>query len=188
MKTCSKCKIPKCLNDFGKNKSRADGHQGRCKQCFSQLNKIWSINNLEKKKQYSKEYYGLNLDKYKLLNEKRYIDNPEKHRNASKQWRLNNLEKHRGNQLKSRFWPNSSWQEALKSYQSLFNDQKGLCGCCQKPQSDFKKRFAVDHCHKTGKIRGLLCATCNKGIGLLQDNSDIVYKAFQYLLRTNEQD
>lgn len=43
------------------------------------------------------------------------------------------------------------------------------------------RRHAIDHCHITGKIRGLLCDTCNKGLGLFYDDLDLLQKAINYL-------
>ncbi len=44
----------------------------------------------------------------------------------------------------------------------FFEKQKGCCAICKKPQSAFKNRLALDHNHKTGKLRGLLCYYCNR--------------------------
>jgi len=55
----------------------------------------------------------------------------------------------------------------LEQYDKLLKKQKGCCGICNKPQSNFKKRFAVDHNHQTGKIRGLLYRECNRQLGIV---------------------
>ena len=65
-----------------------------------------------------------------------------------------------------------------------------LCSICEKPESQLTKTgiiklLAVDHCHKTGKLRGLLCSRCNLALGLLNDSSDILYKAISYLDKSN---
>lgn len=66
-------------------------------------------------------------------------------------------------------------------YNNLFIAQNGCCAICGRHQQEFKKKLAVDHDHITGHIRALLCLNCNRGMGLLQDNSDLLRKAADYL-------
>lgn len=66
-------------------------------------------------------------------------------------------------------------------YNSLFNKQEGKCAICGTPQSNIKKSLAVDHDHKTGRIRGLLCSNCNVAIGLFKDDLEVLQKAIIYL-------
>lgn len=56
--------------------------------------------------------------------------------------------------------------------------QNGLCAICKE-----NKKLVVDHCHITGNIRGLLCNTCNIGLGMMKDSPDILRAASLYLLR-----
>ena len=57
----------------------------------------------------------------------------------------------------------------------------GRCAICGRHQSELSRKFAVDHDHKTGKIRGLLCARCNYIVGAVESNGDIIPMAKQYL-------
>lgn len=66
-------------------------------------------------------------------------------------------------------------------YARLFNLQGGRCAICGKSYKDESQMLAVDHDHKTGKIRGLLCRKCNFAIGLLQENPVFLLKALLYL-------
>ncbi len=68
----------------------------------------------------------------------------------------------------------------LHDYEKLFLVQKGLCLLCGKADS-VGRRLAVDHCHKTGKIRGLLCTLCNCGLGNFRDDEGLLTKAIDYL-------
>ena len=74
----------------------------------------------------------------------------------------------------------------------IMDQQKGCCAICGQslPLSDGTKtgvkHFAVDHCHNTLKVRGLLCQGCNLGIGCLQDSVSTLKKAIQYLEEINE--
>ena len=71
----------------------------------------------------------------------------------------------------------------LSDYEKLFKEQNGQCKICgaTKPGRKGIKRFAVDHCHATNKIRGLLCMACNTAIGLLKENPNLFDAAKQYL-------
>lgn len=72
-------------------------------------------------------------------------------------------------------------------YLSMKEAQHNLCLICNKPESDIDKRtmipkeLAVDHCHITGKVRGLLCKTCNLGLGYFNDNPKLLEQALNYL-------
>ena len=69
----------------------------------------------------------------------------------------------------------------LEDYDNMFQNQDGCCAICGEHQDSFKIRLAVDHCHNTGKVRGLLCLSCNAGIGNLKDSPTLLKKALNYL-------
>ena len=64
-------------------------------------------------------------------------------------------------------------------YEKMFNNQDGKCLLCDK-KCDYRK-LHIDHCHSTGKIRGLLCSNCNLGLGNFKDNIETLKKAIEYL-------
>lgn len=66
---------------------------------------------------------------------------------------------------------------SLDTYTSESNIRNNMCDICSKQV----KSLHVDHDHSTGKIRGYLCGSCNRGIGLLQDKSSVMIKAANYL-------
>ncbi len=70
---------------------------------------------------------------------------------------------------------------SLVEYDKMLVAQEGVCAICGRP--DPKRRLTVDHCHLTGKVRGLLCKKCNTAIGLLGDSSDVLVKALAYCLK-----
>lgn len=76
----------------------------------------------------------------------------------------------------------------IEDYDILFKNQNGKCAICGKYQSELKKELNVDHCHITGKVRGLLCLDCNHGLGKFFDNSEILQNAVDYinLLKNNQ--
>lgn len=78
---------------------------------------------------------------------------------------------------------------SLQHYERLFNRQGGLCAICGRSEkakiNGIIKSLAVDHCHTTGKIRGLLCHRCNLGLGWFDDNVVLLRHAVAYLLNGN---
>lgn len=75
-------------------------------------------------------------------------------------------------------------------YNILFIKQNYVCKICNKPERVYRNnkllKLSVDHCHKTGKIRGLLCNNCNRGLGFFNDSSDLLRSASYYLENNNE--
>lgn len=67
----------------------------------------------------------------------------------------------------------------LDEYDALLNG--AVCAICRTASCSTGKRLAVDHCHVTGKVRGVLCNNCNRAIGLLGDNPDALLAAAAYL-------
>lgn len=64
----------------------------------------------------------------------------------------------------------------------LKEDQKGKCAIC----TTFMAKPHLDHCHRTGEIRGLLCGRCNAGLGFFRDNPFALTQAIGYLAKNNE--
>jgi translation initiation factor 2 beta subunit (eIF-2beta)/eIF-5 len=87
----------------------------------------------------------------------------------------------------TRFWPGSTWREALAKYMELLAKQDNKCAICKRPETTKNprngkpKELAVDHCHATGKVRGVLCDKCNRAIGMLSDSVEACLTAAEYL-------
>lgn len=65
-------------------------------------------------------------------------------------------------------------------FKKLLVEQKRRCLICKRPLKN-KGKWGVDHCHKTGKVRGILCFMCNSGLGHFQDSVERVQAALNYL-------
>jgi hypothetical protein len=103
-----------------------------------------------------------------------YCKNCKQQKN-NKSWtknRYKHLEERKNNHLLK------TYNISLKDYKEMLNNQYGLCAICF---SKDKRKLAVDHNHKTGKIRGLLCQRCNQGIGMFQDNYELLINAIKYI-------
>lgn len=94
---------------------------------------------------------------------------------------LENPGTERGRQLEREFGI------TFQRYNDMLNAQNGLCKICNEKEttkhhkSGKVKSLAVDHCHKTGEVRGLLCQRCNRVLGKVRDNVDLLNKMKAYL-------
>ena len=70
---------------------------------------------------------------------------------------------------------------SIEEYDKLHRQQNGLCVICHKPEIWHFKKLSIDHDHKTGKIRGLLCQRCNTLLGMSEDSADRLRAAASYL-------
>lgn len=104
---------------------------------------------------------------------------------TSERWRKNNRSKFLNSVKEASL--KRAFNISLNEYKKLFKDQKGLCAICnKKEQRKIGNKIcdlSVDHDHKTGKVRGLLCNQCNNGIGRFKDNITYLEKAIDYLKR-----
>ena len=76
----------------------------------------------------------------------------------------------------------------LDDYNRMLKIQNNRCAICNGTETGRKdiKYFNVDHCHTTGKVRGLLCHGCNSGIGNMKDDVELLDKAIAYLKEMNK--
>lgn len=153
-KRCPSCGVTKALTDFHK-----DSHNKRlgvatyCRKCTLEKMKIWYRKNIEKRREYR-------------------IKNKEKIKGWGKQWRANNKrDYHQYNCLK--------YGITSQDYLKILQAQNGGCAICGKPAN--RRKLDIDHCHLTGRVRGLLCPDCNIGIGRLGDSTEHLKKALIYL-------
>ncbi len=78
----------------------------------------------------------------------------------------------------------------VEQFEIMLGEQGGCCLICKTPEDSIDPRtgktrnLAVDHCHTTGKVRGLLCAGCNNGLGCFKDDTNRIVAALEYLETT----
>ena len=162
-KVCITCKKEKSLDSFNKNKSMIDGLHYTCRTCSSIL----------KKKNYKKHKEKI-CAKGKLY----YKNNREKALQKAREYNKSHKQSIRGYHLKHYY------NITLEQYDVMFEIQNGVCVICGPPE--LMRRLSVDHCHETGKIRGLLCQRCNRAIGLMEDNVQNLHNAIKYLDKKDE--
>lgn len=165
-KKCGKCGLLKPVSEFHANKNM--GASSYCKPCQKGYMRAYYQKNKEKMKAQATEYYKENREK-RLSQSKAYNSDPENKR----RWKCKDLQRRYG--------------VTLEWYENKLEEQGGLCSICKYSSEDTEgRRLAVDHCHETGEARGLLCSTCNTGLGLLKDSEEVLLAAIAYLQRNSE--
>lgn len=169
MKRCYRCKINKHISEFTKDKQRKSGLCEECKSCTKIRHKLYYESNKETHKRTKKVYYETNKDKILEKSRAYYHANKSECSRRAKEWRLKNPDSIKRARLKR-------YGITLEQYTDLVLKQEGLCKICGE-----NKPLDIDHNHETGLIRGLLCGCCNKGIGQLKDNIELLENAIKYL-------
>lgn len=154
-KVCSTCKVEKEITEFSKDKTEKDGYTYSCKVCRNKRYNDWA-----------KE----NKDKVRERNAKRAED------------RQAYYQSERGIISSRRTHLKRKYNMTLEEYNVILESQNGVCDICKEPESYGRATFlSVDHCHNSNTIRGLLCNNCNRAIGLLKDDIDVLENAVKYL-------
>jgi hypothetical protein len=98
---------------------------------------------------------------------------------------LDNTAKVNKSDTKRAWWLFSKYNMLVDDYNKTLFAQNGVCAICRCPETHTQKGIltplCVDHDHKTNEIRGLLCRICNKGLGLFNDDIDLILSAIEYL-------
>lgn len=183
MKICHTCKIEQNKSNF--YISKKSGIYPECKTCSKLRMNVYYYNNKDKVKANSKKW-SENNPEIRNRNVKRWRENNSKRivelaRNRYKKDSELIKESNRNRYLKRHY--NLSAEE----YDIILKKQNNVCLICGQVEvstrndGNGKRRLSVDHCHKTGKVRGLLCSNCNKALGGFKDSTTILEKAIEYL-------
>lgn len=166
MRTCTKCGVEKeVTGEFFRPHGHSPGFRGACRECEARL---------------QREDYVKNPEKCCAASRKWCRDNPEKHNATKRAWTKANKDKHNATRRKSVYGVSN------ETFLAMLEKQCGKCAVCGFvfPGINTGDRTVsphVDHCHKTGAFRGILCSDCNSGIGRLKDDFFTVIKAASYL-------
>jgi len=169
IKRCYKCKLKKKFTEFHKNRGNRDGLVSICKSCKSEYVRrpeVKSVALMRQRERYKnpkiKETNRIKSEQFrKSENGKKYIFN---------------------HYLKYNYGIDS------QKYMEMFESQSGCCAICKRHQSHFKKRLALDHNHKTGAIRELLCKPCNTSLGNVEEDINRILAMIKYLKKHNSKE
>jgi hypothetical protein len=151
-KICATCKVEKPVTEFGVNNDCKDGLHYYCKSCWA--------------KRRRETYKAIRKDPVRL---RKLLDGVN---------RYNKRHQHKRNLR-------HNYDMSVEQYQRMLTEQGGLCVICRKPEKKKRKgvlqKLSVDHCHTSGRVRGLLCSRCNLMIGMAHENPEILARAIDYL-------
>lgn len=175
-KTCRGCGLTKSLEDYRRHPSYADGRDNKCKKCKSTA-KPKSVLLKDCKK------CSRCLEVKPFSDFSRDKATPTGYRSWCKACnaliRLAHASYGMGDRSKILL---RKYGITSADYDAMLSTQGGECAICgTNVPGGNKSFFCVDHDHKTGAVRGLLCESCNRGIGILNDDPDILDKAASYL-------
>jgi hypothetical protein len=202
-KICFQCHETKPADQFYRNKGHKDGLSARCIDCTKlDMHRRWRAKHPEPPpyvpptEKLCKGCFKVKpLDEFHRHKSPRdgrqgrckacqvagiranHQNNPRKHAAYNREWDRRNPDKKADTQLKSRLGL------AHGTYATMLATQDGKCGICDttKPGGNTWKRFPVDHDDITGQVRGLLCNSCNNGIGRFRHDPILLQKAISYL-------
>ncbi|MEK6884804.1 MAG: endonuclease VII domain-containing protein [Nanoarchaeota archaeon] len=171
MKRCCKCKVQQPIKNFYKDKSRGDSLQPRCKSCKAKIQREYRQCDPEKNREQARKWYKNNKETYlpKLRTQRK--QNPKGVNMANKKWRSNNQERRKA------YYLAYYYKITTEEYNQLLKSQNGICAF----PSCRRIILHVDHDHKTGKVRGLLCTQHNVGLGSFKDNIQQLAEGIEYL-------
>lgn len=136
-------------------------------------------------KQKRRQQDPLFREQEKQIERDKYASDPEyrtRKLQRNKAWREANPEAHKRNiliqHLKKRFGI------TIEQYEEMLQRQQNTCAICKQPSKN-ARRLDIDHCHKTGQVRGLLCNDCNTGLGRFRESLTSLQNAIDYLTKHN---
>ncbi len=197
MKRCSKCKVEKALSEFGNDRSRGDCKYPQCKSCQRAISNAWKKRNPEKVKKANREWSRKNPEGGRKAAREWRARNLETARANSKAYYAKNSEKLCADQRARAKRIRKENPDLLPRQKRALHAKKcgvpehllnaveasiiGPCWVCGELQGTRKYLHSIDHNHKTGEFRGILCSGCNTAIGLLKDSPEIGESLVQYI-------
>ncbi len=184
-KICSKCKSEKTLSGFYKNSSKNDGHSSECKSCAEVTIKEWRSRNKDKFNGYRKKWKDNNKDKINASGADYRKRFPEECRERTRRSVAKNP--HASHMRKRRKHLISKYGITHDDFLVMIQEQGYACAICGINLACLPDRLVhVDHCHETSKVRGILCLSCNIGLGKFYDSPELLMSAALYLEKSVE--
>lgn len=170
MQTCTKCGQAKPFEQFAKHKNMPTGYLRQCKEC---------------KNAYLREYYKNNEDQRRKRRERKWEwrqDPTNRAYENAKGYEAQRVRENRAEVYRRHLYK-KNYGMTIADYDRMADEQGHGCAICHQPPSGKHKYFHIDHCHTTGKVRALLCSSCNTALGSFKDDENLVLAAAAYLER-----
>ena len=153
LKQCRKCKKELPESEFTPDKARSGGLKSKCRKCNAEVRRErYHENRIEIAKS-QREY----MVEYKKKNPNAIPD------------------------IMREYHLKKTYGITVDRYNEMFIAQQGKCAICGRHQSEFKNSLCIDHNHKTGKVRTLLCIGCNYFVGRIENNIELVRQIIKYV-------
>jgi len=175
-KTCTNCAREKDIESFSERSENPQLRQSWCKECVRKSSDAWAKNNKPRRAEKQRERRKKNPAHHNALALAGYYRNPKQWNARRKRHRKNNPKSEKSARL------NRAYGITLRQYEELLIKQGGGCAICKTiTMRGHGKHFHVDHCHNTGRVRGLLCGPCNSALGFMKDSRELLLRAAEYL-------
>lgn len=199
---CTKCKEEKNLLEFNKDARTSDGLTRWCRQCYREYNANRHANltkeDIDRINVQRGVWRKLNPDKVKEQGRRSRSnltrEDKDRRNELSREW--HKLHPGYAEQQRDKTKSKPDYKEKIREknlrdnfgltiqqYDEMDEQQGHRCAICKSVNLSNKaiKHWHIDHCHKTGIVRGLLCDKCNRGLGLFRDNPQILKSVIKYL-------
>lgn len=170
-RVCTKCATEKPVAEFAfANKARTY-RRGDCRSCQYEGSKRRRLRDPDRWKAYTRKWSK---------------ENASKRREASARYRLNHPDKPRADHV-------ARYGISVGDYEQMVLAQAGVCAACGEPErrvdprTKRTRRLAIDHCHDTGRVRGLLCTRCNTTLGVFNEDLVALARLLAYLAERKEE-
>lgn len=157
MRICKNCQVPKEEHEFPLHGSRPGLRRRECIKCDSKTRLARRAKNLEAFNAKMRQWHFKNKKRRNKMQLERYYADPAKAAEIARK---------------------SKYGLSPGRYNQMRLEQGNACAICRR-----EKPLCVDHDHETKKVRGLLCQTCNRALGMLQDSPSRARSAAEYLDR-----
>jgi hypothetical protein len=170
MKKCTVCKLEKSIEEFREAKGYKGGRHSQCKGCEADRLREWRKSNPDK----TQAQWSRNNAKRKMNGDGYY--NPDRKQEWSRRRRNSHLKK--------------KYNITLLEWESVFEAQGHKCLTCHRSEGLLEGgghvRMVTDHCHKTNRLRGIICNDCNRALGAVRDEPETLQNLIDYLMAAQE--